>query len=223
MIYDIEATIFRFDAKSDYLPYFKRYFVEIDSEKKVEDLLSIISEEDISFDYPKDPNAAVKIENKNLFIKTSIEDVVKEFGNELNIYPLSEKRAVKDLIIDKQDFYEKFDLIDPYVDSSDKKRFEEMVLYHYASDVNRYSDEFLGDGLILFAYEMIEKYPNQTENILKILAKEDGGIFLHTPICNKIFPKENQIERKINRLKSKILSYEPKLNSFVADLKKEIA
>ncbi len=221
MIYEMEVTVFRFDAKSDYLPYFKRHLVSVDSEEKLEDLLKKIKDEDISFDYPEDQNAAVKVEGKNLFIKTSIKDLVNEFGTEFGIYPLSEKRAIKDLIIDKRDFYEKFDLIDPFVDSIDKKRFEEMIIYHYASDVIRYCDEYLGDALILFAYEMVEKYPAQTENILKILARKDNGIFLHTPICNKIFPKAYHIERKINRLKNKILSINPPINGFIANLKKE--
>ncbi len=221
MSYKLELSVFRFDAKSDYLPFYKKHYIKIEKNRTVEDLLFLIKEDDILFDYPKDNNAAININNRNLFTKVKIDDIVRDFGYKLTLMPLSQKRAKKDLIIDDKDFYEKFDLIDPFVDSSDKKRFKELIIYHYASDIYNYTDEFQGDALFLFAYDMLEKYPSQSEHILKIIAKKENGIFLHVPICGKTYPKDFSIEKKINNLKHQIVSKRPYLNDFIAEVTKE--
>jgi len=204
MTYKLRLSVFRFDAKSDYLPFYKKHIIEIDEDKTLNDLLAVIKEEDRLFDYPTDKNAAIKIGGQNLFTDVKISDIVENFGDEFTLMPMSEKRALKDLIVNKDDFYEKFDLVDAFVDSSDKKRFEELIVYHYASDINRYSDEFQGDALFLFAYEMIDKYPAYKNKILEILDCENG-IWLHTNLCGKVYPVDYSIENKINILKNEVL------------------
>ncbi len=204
MTYKLRLSVFRFDGKSDYLPFYKKHIIEIDGDKTLDDLLAVIKDEDRLFDYPTDKNAAISISGQNLFTDVKIDAIVENFGDKLTLMPMSEKRALKDLIVNKDDFYEKFDLVDAFVDSSDKKRFDELIIYHYASDVNRYSDEFQGDALFLFAYEMIEKYPAYKNKILEILDTQDG-IWLHTNICGKVFPIDYEVENKINKLKNEVL------------------
>ncbi|MFK5881172.1 MAG: DUF5644 domain-containing protein [Sulfurospirillum sp.] len=205
MTYKLKLSVFRFDAKSDYLPFYKKHIIKINEDKTLDDLLAVIKEEDRLFDYPTGKNAAIKIAGVILFTDVKIGELVENFGDEFTLMPMSEKRALKDLIINNGDFYEKFDLLDPFVDSSDKKRFDELVVYHYASDTYRYNDEFYGDALFLFAYEMIEKYPSQKNKILNVLDSEDGGIWLHTNICGKVLPVDYKVEDKINRLKNEVL------------------
>ncbi len=204
MTYKLRLSVFRFDAKCDYLPFYKKHIIKIDEEKTLADLLAMIKEEDRLFDYPMDKNAAIRIGAKNLFTNVKIGDIVENFGSELTLMPMSEKRALKDLIINKDDFYEKFDLIDAFVDSSDKKTFDKLAIYHYASDVARYSDDFQGDALFLFAYQMIEKYPSYKNKILNILDNKNG-IWLHTNVCGKVFPTDFDVEDKINRVKNEVL------------------
>jgi succinate dehydrogenase/fumarate reductase-like Fe-S protein len=204
MTYKLRLSVFRFDAKSDYLPFYKKHIIKIDGEKTLNDLLLVIKEEDLLFDFPTDKNAAIRVSGQNLFTDVKIDTIVENFGDELTLMPMSEKRALKDLIVNKDDFYDKFDLLDAYVNASDRKRFEELVLYHYASDVNRYSDEFQGDALFLFAYEMIEKYPAYRGKILDILDNEHG-IWLHTNLCGKVFPVDYSVEEKIDKLKNEVL------------------
>ena len=204
MTYKLRLSVFRFDAKSDYLPFYKRHIIKIDGDKTLNDLLAVIKDEDRLFDYPTDENAAIKIGGQNLFTDVKISDIVENFGDELTLMPMSEKRALKDLIINKDDFYEKFDLIDAFVDSSDKKRFEELIIYHFASDVFKYSDDFQGDALFLFASEMIDKYPAYKSKIAEILDNENG-IWLHTNICGKTFPTDYDVEEKINIVKNEVL------------------
>jgi len=205
MKHKLRLSVFRFDAKSDYLPFYKKHIIKIGGDKTLDDLLAIIKDEDRLFDYPQDKNAAIQISGINLFTNVKIDDIVKNFGTELILMPMSEKRALKDLIVNDDDFYEKFDLLDPFIDSVDKKRFKELIVYHYASDTYKYEDNFQGDALFLFAYEMIKKHPSQEKKILNILDDESNGIWLHTNICGKVFPVGYEIEDKINSLKNDIL------------------
>jgi len=205
MTYKLRLSVFRFDAKSDYLPFYKKHIIKIGEDKTLDDLLAVIKDEDRLFDYPQGKNAAIKIGSVNLFTDVKIDDIVKNFGTELTLMPMSEKRALKDLIVNDDDFYEKFDLLDPFIDSVDKKRFKELIVYHYASDIYKYEDNFQGDALFLFAYDMIKKHPDQENKILNILDDESDGIWLHTNICGKVFPVDYEVENKINALKNNIL------------------
>ena len=205
MTYKLILSVFRFDAKSDYLPFYKKHIIKIDGDKSLDDLLTVIKEEDRLFDYPQGKNAAIQISSRNLFTNVNIDDIVKNFGTELTLMPMSEKRALKDLIVNDDDFYEKFDLLDPFIDSADKKIFKEFIIYQYASDLYKYEDDFQGDALFLFAYEMIKKHPDQKNKILNIIDDKSNGIWLHTNICSKIFPVDYEIENKINSLKNDIL------------------
>jgi len=205
MTYKLRLSVFRFDAKSDYLPFYKKHIIKIDKDKTLDDLLAVIKAGDRLFDYPQGKNAAIQISCVNLFTNVKLDDIVKNFGTELTLMPMSEKRALKDLIVNDDDFYEKFDLLDPFIDSTDKRRFKELIVYHYASDIYKYKDDFQGDALFLFAYEMIKKHPDQEKKILNILDNENDGIWLHTNICGKVFPVDYEVEDKINSLKNNIL------------------
>ena len=205
MTYKLRLSVFRFDAKSDYLPFYKKHIIKISGDKTLDDLLGVIKDEDRLFDYPQGKNAAIQISGVNLFTDVKIDDIVKNFGTELTLMPMSEKRALKDLIVNDDDFYKKFDLLDSFIDSVDKKRFKELIVYHYASDVYKYEDNFQGDAFFLFAYDMIKKHPDQKNKILNILDDGSDGIWLHTNICGKVFPVDYEVENKINALKNNIL------------------
>ena len=202
---ELRLSVFRFDASSDYLPFYKKHIIKIDKSKTLNNLLAIIKEEDRLFDYPTGKNAAISIDGKNLFTTTKISTIVETFGEAFTLLPLSQKRAKKDLIVNMDDFYETFDLIDQFVAATDKKIFEKLVIYHYASDVFKYTDDFQGDALFLFAHEMAKKYPDQAHHIFKIIDNDETGIWLHTDICNKVFPYDFDVENKISNIQDEIL------------------
>jgi succinate dehydrogenase/fumarate reductase-like Fe-S protein len=207
--------VFRFDCKTDYLPYYKKIVLKIDSQKTVADLLAVIKDDESSFEYPTGKNAAIKINGKALFTKEKIEDIKEFFGKELQFDPLSSKRAVKDLSINIDDFEERFDLLDAFVDASDKKVYKTYMREHYSSPIINMEDDFIGDGLFAFAYDMIQKYPQRKTSILETIAKKDSGIWLHVNISNRLYPMDTELERKIVYLKNAILNDENINNSFV--------
>lgn len=214
----LALSVFRFDAKTDFLPYYKTYFVTIDPSKSIHELLGELHRQDIAFDYPKTDIAAIKINGKSVFTNVSIDGVTSVMGKEWTLEPLSTKRATKDMIVDTDDFYQRFDLLAPYVDAKDKPLFEQYIIYHYASSVFDFVDDFQGDALFAFAYDMIEKHPEQKEKILRTIANEKTGIFLHVRFCNKIYPCGADVQRKITALKNEIIKLRPYANTLVEKL-----
>ncbi len=223
MEYKLELSVFRFDALSDYLPYYKKHFITIDSKKSVLDLLSLIKDQDPSFEFSKGKFAALKINHKALYTKVRIKEIVEHFGQTLTIEPLSTKRATKDMIINHQDFDQSFSLLAPYVEAKDKPLFQNYLIYHYASNVHEFVENFQAEALFAFAYDMIEKYPEAKKKILSIIADEHKGIFLHVRLCNKIYPCAKEVEQKIASLKNMILKELPNINPLVQKLSHQLA
>jgi hypothetical protein len=218
----LELSVFRFDATTDFLPYYTKHFIKIDTQKCLNDLFVMIHEQNLHFGYPTGEFAAIKINGKALFSSVLIEDIVNDFGKVLTLEPLSTKRVSKDMIVNSQDFYERFDLLDAHVDSKDKHTFEQYILYHYASSVLETLEGYQGDALFAFAYDMVQKHPSRKREILSVIADEHTGIFHHVRLCNKIYPCAKEVEQKISALKNLILKEIPTANKLVEKLSHKI-
>jgi len=211
----LDLSVFRFDAKTDFLPYYKKHFITIDRSLSVNDLLAKIKTEDGSFDYPTGELAALKINGKALFSNVSIDGIINSCGKSLTLEPLSTKRVTKDMIINTDDFYERFDLLDAFVDGKDRPLYEHYIIYYYASSVLDLLENYQGDALFAFAYDMIHKHPEQKREILEVVANENTGVFLHVKLCKKIYPCGADVEKKITELKGEVMKHRPFANTLV--------
>jgi len=119
----VTFKVFRFNGDTDVLPYYKEYTLDVTQEDVVLDILNRIKwEHSGSLSYRRScrhgicGSCAVKVNNKGvLACKERIFDLIDIFGTEMTIDPLSKERAVKDLVIDKKDFWEKYDSVQPYL------------------------------------------------------------------------------------------------------------
>ncbi len=119
----ITFKIFRFDKKTDYLPYYDTIKMDVSDDELVLDVMNRIKwEHDGSFSYRRScrhgicGSCAVKVNGKGtLACKDRVADLVKIFGDELTIEPQDIKRAYKDMIIDKKNFWDKYDKVQPYL------------------------------------------------------------------------------------------------------------
>jgi len=207
--------VFRFDSKTDYLPYYKKVYITISEDKSVADLLRAIKDDEKSFSFPSSKNAAIKINAKALNTSEKIKDVVEYFGKNLKLEPLDTKRSVKDLSINEDDFNEKFDLLGAFVEGSDRGIYKSYIKEHYSSPIVNMEEDFIGDGLFAFAYDMIQKYPQRERQILKTIAKKDSGVWLHINISNRLFPADTELERKVIYMKNAILNNHDIEDSFL--------
>lgn len=211
--------VFRFNSKTDYLPFYFKHTIKIDLDKTVADLLAAIKSEEKVFEYPTDKNAAIKINGLALFTTQKLSDIKEKFGKELRLDPLNSKRSTNDLVMNYDDFEDRFDVLNALVDSSDKKLYKSYIREHYSSPIINLDEDYLGDALFSFAYDMIQKYPERKTQILDLISLKDTGVWLHVNISNKLFPQSYELERKIDFLKNEIIKKENPANDFVAKQK----
>ena len=176
----VNFKVFRFNADKDYLPYYEDYSMDVTSEEVVLDILNRIKwDHDGSFSYRRScrhgicGTCAIKVNGRStLACKESMTEMIKVFGNELTIEPLSKKRAIKDMIIDKADFWEKHEQVTPFLDAeidetptaenlvtpAEANALDEADLCiqcgacHYACPVVELSDDFMGPAAFAAAY-----------------------------------------------------------------------
>jgi len=116
-------NVFRFNSETDYLPHYDKIEMEVGSGEVVLDVLNRIKwEHDGSFSYRRScrhgicGSCAVKVNGKaTLACKDRVEDLVEIFGEELTIEPQNKARAIKDMVIDKKDFWTKYNTVEPYL------------------------------------------------------------------------------------------------------------
>ena len=130
----IYVELFRFDHKTDYLPYYKKHTIIYNDNETIQELLNKINEQE-KFSFKGVENYGIKINNLFLDINTLIKDVVSKTSNEFTIEPVSIYRATDDLTINNNDFFEKLNLFDAYLSKEQKEQFaSSLQLEYYASN-----------------------------------------------------------------------------------------
>ena len=227
----VNFKVFRFNADEDYLPYYEDYNMEVTSEEVVLDILNRIKwDHDGSFSYRRSCRhgicgaCAIKVNGRStLACKESMNDMIELFGSDLVIEPLSIKRAVKDMIIDKGDFWEKHDAIHPYLisDVEEHPEHEHIVTpeeadrlleadlciqcgaCHYACPALEVNDSFLGPAAFAKAYRFEADVRDQArdERLLE-LHSEEQGIWdcVKCFECAEVCPKDVNPIDKITKL-----------------------
>ncbi|WP_456450212.1 succinate dehydrogenase/fumarate reductase iron-sulfur subunit [Hydrogenimonas sp.] len=127
---------FRFNAETDFLPYFKTYEMEVGKDELVLDILNRIKWEfDGSFSYRRScrhgicGSCSIKVNGKPvLSCKQNVWELVEIFGTDtLLLEPQSRKRVVKDMIIDKSDFWDKHRKLKPWLEAEIDEHPEEEI------------------------------------------------------------------------------------------------
>jgi len=219
----VNFKVFRFNADVDSLPYYESYTMEVTSEEVVLDILDRIKWDlDGSFSYRRSCRhgicgaCAINLNGRaTLACKENMNDMIELFGKEITLEPLSIKRAIKDLIIDKADFWQKHKAIKPYLisDVDEHPEHEHIVTpeqaaelneadlciqcgaCHYACPVVQINDEFFGPAAFAKAYrfEADVRDNAHTERLLE-LREEGQGLW----DCVKCFECAEACPKNIN-------------------------
>lgn len=196
----LEISLYKFDAKSDYLPYYTKHYIKPKNEKNLLDILETIYK-DAPFGFEKNKNFGVVVNGLYTTLDLTLEQIKKDFGTDLLIEPLSTSRAYKDLLINDDVFYEKLSLLYDEITDDVKKVYESYKLYYYASNSLKINKNYIGDALILLAASLLEKGANQ-DKINSVLLDEKNGIQFHTNLSNKIYNFDSTVEATIKHLQS---------------------
>jgi len=226
----VNFKVFRFNADEDYLPYYENYDMEVTSEEVVLDILNRIKwDHDGSFSYRRSCRhgicgaCAIKVNGRStLACKESMNDMVDLFGSELTIEPLSVKRAVKDMIIDKGDFWEKHEAVTPYVvaDIDENPESENLIspedanalddadlciqcgACHYACPAVSINEEFFGPAAFAAAYRFEADVRDNAGSRLATVNAEKQGVWdcVKCFECAEVCPKDINPIAKITKL-----------------------
>jgi len=167
---------------------------------------------------------AIKVNGRaTLACKESMNTMVDIFGTELVIEPLSKKRALKDMVIDKADFWEKHEAIKPYLisDVEEHPTSEHLVspheaemlneadlciqcgACHYACPVVEINDDFFGPAAFAKAYRFeADVRDNAGVERLNMMHEEKQGVWdcVKCMECAEVCPKDVDPISKITSL-----------------------
>ena len=204
----LEISLFKFDKNSDYLPYYTKHYLKIKDEKNILDILNTINKTaKLGFEKNSDFDLVIN----GVFVKTSItlEEVVANFGEEITIEPISIRRACNDLLIDDNDFREKITILKDLAQEEDKLEYLKLKPYFYASNTLNYKNDYIGDAILILAYDLIKKNPAIANYILLALDDYEIGAQYHTSLEKRIYNFDMTIEEKIQTIQNNLNLFEP--------------
>lgn len=193
---EIRVELFRFDSKTDYLPYYTKHTLSYSENDTVNDLLDKMNETE-AFGYSA--NCNLKFNGLYINAKENVAEMVARCGDEVQINPISEFRSQKDLIIDRSDFIQKMSLITKYISAEENIAYRKSTeLAYYASNTLNYNRDYIGDHVLLIAADLIEKDFSLRNEIIGLLVNEENGLWYHTSIDNRVLDKS--YEEKIQKI-----------------------
>ncbi len=227
----VTIKAFRFNAETDYLPYYKSYEMEVGKDELILDIMNRIKwEHDGSFSYRRSCRhgicgaCAVKVNGKaTLACKQNAIELLDLFNNELVIEPSSKKRSIKDMIIDKSDFWEKHATvkpfivadIDPHPEHETKQSLEEFDKFlesdlciqcgacHYSCPVLEVNEDYFGPAAFVAAYRFsIDPRDSAGKERLELTAQTGQGVWdcVKCFECAEACPKDINPIEKITKL-----------------------
>ena len=178
-------------------------------------------------------SCAVRVNNKPILAcKTSVYSLSEEFGPELTIDPLSAERVLRDLIIDKEDYWQKYISIEPFTNRLSEKngeiRLQNTVLAgiadadyciqcgacYYICPVVKVQPDFLGPSAFTKAFRFEMDPRDYSAERLKIINSENAGVWdcVKCLQCIEACPKNINPFEKITRLHEAGVNELPKLD-----------
>ncbi|WP_373030909.1 hypothetical protein [Sulfurovum sp.] len=189
MSHKLEIRAFFFNAKTDYLPYYKNFNITVDTDATAKDLLAEIQEMNENFSYPKQ-KLVMKINGLVVEAKQSVSSIVERLGTSLQIDPVSSYRSNDGLKINDNDFMKSFELLAPYASESDLKYYKTLYALHYASETENFDREYIGDAVLVLAHKMISEGSEHKDNILEAITSVHSGL-LDCEYENNLFNAED--------------------------------
>ncbi|BAF69803.1 succinate dehydrogenase/fumarate reductase iron-sulfur subunit [Nitratiruptor sp. SB155-2] len=231
----VTFKVFRFNAETDYLPHYDTIEMDVKEDEVVLDILNRIKwEHDGSFSYRRScrhgicGSCAVKVNGRStLACKERMVDMIELFGNELTIEPVSKKRAVKDMVVDKADFWKKYETVKPWLEAEidehpameniippkEAEKLEEADYCiqcgccYYACPVVEVNEDYLGPAAFEKAYRFTaDVRDNAKKERLEIVDILGQGVWdcVKCYECAEACPKEIDPIGKITKLHNQI-------------------
>lgn len=214
----LKIKAFFFNAKTDYLPYYKQFHIELEDGMKAKDILALIQKKNENFAYPEE-NLLFKINGLVVDAEQSMGEVVERLGTSLQIDPVNAYRANNGLHINDSDFMKSYEILAPFASEEDLEYYKTLYSVHYASETEKFDRDYIGDAILLLAHKMISEGSEHKEEILEAITSAASGLF-DCEYENNFFKAQNHTAA-IEELKMMVKP--PKAPSFVDTLNARFA
>jgi len=171
----INAKAFFFNAKTDYLAYYKHFTLSLHPDAKAEDLLVAIKAQNENFSYPE-TNLVFNINDKMVEAHTPMHTIIEALGTNLHITPAKSYRSNNGLIINDDDFMQSYALLAPYVTDEDEAYYKTLYALHYASETEKFDHSYIGDAVLVLAHKMIKDGNLHKEAILEAITSAPSSL-----------------------------------------------
>lgn len=175
MQYTLDVSAFFFNAKTDYLPYYKNFTMTLSADDTVEAMLAEIQKQNEDFAYPTE-KLIFKINDLMVEGTETVAAVVGKLGTQLQIDPALSYRSNHCLIINDNDFMQSYALLAPYATAEDEAYYQSLYALHYASETFKFSHDYIGDAVLLLAHRMITNNSEHKEAILEAISDPYDGL-----------------------------------------------
>ena len=227
----IRLKIFRFDPEKNEKPYYRTYEVEADPMDRLLDCLNRIR-------WEQDPTLSFRMScghgvcgsdgmRINGICGLSCQKLVKIFKEEVLIEPLPVFKVVKDLVVDLDPFFEKYNSLKPYLitktsppDQERRQAPEEHKIFEEAIrcilcacctascpvNQNEETEGYAGPAALVraFRYLFDSRDEASTERVT-LLDQKDGVWGCQTQWkCTEVCPKEIPVTKQIGQIKKRI-------------------
>lgn len=201
----LELSIFRFCATSSYEYYFQKYPILYDSNLTLFSALASI--DGLGFD----PSMGLRVQGLCVFDDVPLYELVRRFGKDLCLEPLSQRYVSKDLALDKEAMFARYGwFFDKHSFITPSDRYE-LYQYLWANTISLQSDEsYLGDGFFLYIDWLLTRYPKHFDTLIHTLANAQSGVMSYAPVEALIYtkkPNAPHITRTIHSLISKVARF----------------
>lgn len=206
-IFDLAIRLFRFHAKTDYLPCYTNFgFEEIDGSLRLSELTQLLLKKDSTIGI-KINAVELKINGIAILKDLTLKELVAAFGTEWTVEPLSARFAVHDLLMDERAFLERLKLIDFRLEPEDNASYASYRTYFFVSDVLRLNPDYYGESLFAFVADYLEIHPEQEEKLLTLISDHENGIWSFAGISHQCYPFDDGIDAKILKLRKKVCAH----------------
>jgi len=214
----LEIKAFFFNAKTDYLPYYKQFNIDLENidlteDMKAKDLLALIQGLNENFTYPEE-NLVFKINSLVVDGEQNMSKVIERLGTSLKIDSVNNYRSSNGLIINDSDFMKSYELLAPFASEEDLEYYKTLYALHYASETEKFDHTYIGDAVLLLAHKMIKEESEHKEAILEAITSPYSSL-LDCEYENNLFNAQDHTAT-IEELKMMVKT--PKEPSFMDEL-----
>lgn len=216
----VNIEVFRFEAGVDYLPYYNKCTFSFTQEQTLIDTLISLQNELDNYGYDE-KYLALRINGIAIFENLPIIELVQRFGREWQIEPLSIYYATKDLLLNKEALWKRYEGFFQWADFLNIDEKNELGKYLMLNLITPMSDEhYLGDGFFLYLKWLISRHPEKIREIMQWLIEPRKGILNFVSLADMVYPRATALDEEMwDFIRDVVLSYDSRQWQLLATLK----